>query len=81
MRWTFLVCAKACVKGRGLGKGKQSDHRLAEAWRIAPKCYIYIRKIHFFGGRFLIGFLIGFLMIFSLHLDLVLKLLLEAFMT
>ena len=47
-----MLGAIACVKGRGLGKGKQSDFPPTEGWRIAPKCYIYIHaKLDFWRSQ------------------------------
>ena len=68
-RWTFLKRAIAYSKGRGLGKGGQSDFCCARGWRIAPKCYIYIyiyiyAQNSLFGGPKNKSFWIGFSMIF-----------------
>ena len=36
-RWTFWIRAKAYVKGRGLGKGRQSGPSWAEAGGLPPQ--------------------------------------------
>ena len=42
-------------------------------WRIAPKCYIYIAKTNFLGGRKKRGFWIGFGEVFGSILDMFLE--------
>ena len=48
MRWTFCIRAKAYVKGRGLGKGGQSDSFRNQAGGLPPKPLIF--WLGFFGS-------------------------------
>ena len=39
MRWTLLLDAIACVKGRGVGKGRHSYSSLIPGWRMTGSAY------------------------------------------
>ena len=66
MRWTFLVMCESLLKGRGLGKGGQSDSLGTEAGGLLQNdIYIYIySKNQLFGRSEKERFLDRFSMIF-----------------
>ena len=39
MRWTFWIPCESLLKGRGLGKGGQSDPLVMGGWRMTRSAY------------------------------------------